>query len=163
MMTATTFEAAVTQAVVKLLLGTRKLKPGIAITAGDALGIEDQIKMGRHAVETNADVLHLAFRTGLAPALTDVAMFLPRGGFCHIQTGCRLWLSRAGNRGRVMPQPHVRGHFRLAPGEIIHIDGKPAEDLSEGIERASAWLARQVLRRDAVYDASQCHIWSQAA
>ncbi len=163
MMTTTTFEAAVTSAVVKLLLGTRKLKPGVAITAGDALGIEDQIKMGRHAVETNADVLHLAFRTGPAPALTDVVVFLPRDGLCHIQTGCRLWLSKAGNRGRVMPQPQVRGHFRLAPSEILHIDGKPADDLNDGLERASAWLARQVMRPDAVYDAAQYHIWSQAA
>ena len=50
------FEAAVTRAVVKLLLGNRKLKPGVAITGGDPLEIEDQIKMGRHAVETDADV-----------------------------------------------------------------------------------------------------------
>lgn len=137
MMTVTTFEAAVTRAVVKLLLGSRKLKPGVVITGGDPLGIEDKIEMGRHAVETDADLLHLEYRVGPTPSLTGIAMFLP--------------------------QAHVRGHFRLAPREIVHIDGKPAEDMSEGIERASAWLARQVMRPGVQYDDEQCTLWAQAA
>ncbi len=98
-MTTTTFEAAVTRAVIKLLLGNRKLKPGVAITGGDPLEIEDQIKMGRHAVETDADLLHLEYRTGPNPALTGIALFLPRDGRCHIQSGCRLWLSKAATGG----------------------------------------------------------------
>lgn len=158
-----TFEAAVTRAVVKLLLGNRKLKPGVAITGGDPLEIEDQIKMGRHAVETDADVLHLEYRTGSNPALTGITMFLPRDGRCHIQSGCRLWVSKAGNRGLILPQDHVRGHFRLAPREIVHIDGKPAADLSEGIERASTWLTRQVMRPGVQYDDAQCTLWAKAA
>lgn len=163
MMTTTTFEAAVTRAIVKLLLGNRKLKPGVVITGGDPLGIEDKIEMGRHAVETSSDLLHLEFRKRPTPALIDIALFLPRDGRCHIQSGCRLWVSKAGNRGLILPQAHVRGHFRLAPREIVHIDGKPAEDLSEGIERASAWLARQVMQPNVQYDDAQCTLWAQAA
>lgn len=98
MMTATTFDAAVTRAIVKLLLGSRKLKPGVVITGGDPLGIEDKIEMGRHAVETDNDLLHLEFRTGQTPALTGIALFLPRDGRCHIQSGCHLWLSKAGKQ-----------------------------------------------------------------
>lgn len=162
-MTNPTFEAAVTRAVVKLLLGTRKLKPGVAITGGDPLEIEDQIKMGRHAVETDADVLHLEFCNRPTPALIGIGMFLPRDGRCHIQSGCRLWLSKAGNRGLILPQDHVRGHFRLAPREIVHIDGKPDDDLSEGIERASAWLTRQVMRSNVQYDTGQFTLCAQAA
>lgn len=162
-MTTKTFEAAVTRAVVKLLLGTRKLKPGVAITGGDRLEIEDQIKIGHHAVETDADVLHLEFRTGPTLALIGIAMFLPRDGRCHIQSGCRLWLSKSGNRRLILPQAHVRGHFRLAPREIVHIDGKPADDLSEGIERASTWLTRQVMRPGVQYDDAQCTLWAKAA
>ncbi|MDR6116230.1 MULTISPECIES: hypothetical protein [unclassified Sphingomonas] len=163
MMTITTFEAAVTRAIVKLLLGSRKLKPGVVITGGDPLGIEDKIEMGRHAVETSSDLLHLEFRNCPTPALTGIALFLPRDGRCHIQSGCRLWLSKAGSRGLILPQAHVRGHFRLAPREIVHIDSKPADDLSEGIERASTWLTRQVTRPDIQYDAAQCMLWAQAA
>lgn len=163
MMTNTTFEAAVTRAVVKLLLGTRRLKPGVAITGGDPLGIEDKIDMGRHAVETSSDLLHLEYRAGSNPALTGIALFLPRDGRCHIQSGCYLWLSKAGNRGLILPQAHVRGHFRLAPREIVHIDGKPADDLCDGIERASAWLARQVKRPGVQYDDAQCTLWAKAA
>ncbi|KTW10422.1 MULTISPECIES: hypothetical protein [Sphingomonas] len=163
MMTVMTFEAAVTRAIVKLLLGSRKLKPGVVITGGDPLGIEDQIKMGRHAVEIDADVLHLEYRNHPTPALTSIALFLPRDGRCHIQSGCRPWLSKSGNRGLILPQAHVRGHFRLAPREIVHIDGKPADDLSEGVERASAWLTRQVMRPGVQYDDAQCTLWAQAA
>jgi hypothetical protein len=162
-MTDPIFEAAVTRAVIKLLLGNRKLKPGIAITGGDPLEIEDQIKMGRHAVETDADVLHLEFRTGPNPALTGIAMFLPRDGRCHIQSGCHLWLSKSGNRGLILPPAHVRGHFRLAPREIVHVDSKPAEDLSEGVERASTWLTQQVMRPGVQYDDAQCTQWAKAA
>jgi len=158
-----TFEAAVTRAVVKLLLGNRKLKPGVAITGGDPLEIEDQIKMSRHAVETAADVLHLEYRNHPNPALTGITMFLPRGGRCHIQSGCRLWLSKSGNRGLILPQAHVRGHFRLAPREIVHVDSKPAEDLSEGVERASTWLTRQVIRPGVHYGDAQCTLWAKAA
>ncbi|WP_294243445.1 hypothetical protein [uncultured Sphingomonas sp.] len=158
-----TFEAAVTRAVTKLLLGNRKLKPGVAITGGDPLEIEDQIKMGRHAVETDADLLHLEYSAGPNPALTGIALFLPRDGRCHIQSGCHLWLSKAGNRGLILPQAHVRGHFRLGPREIVHIDGKPADDLSEGIERASTWLTRQVMRPGVQYDEAQCTLWAKAA
>ncbi|WP_374296107.1 hypothetical protein [Sphingomonas sp.] len=162
-MMSTTNEAAVTRAIVKLLLGNRKLKPGVVITGGDPLGIEDKIEMGRHAVETNNDLLHLEFRNRPTPVLTGIALFLPRDGRCHIQTGCRLWLSKAGNRGLILPQAHVRGQFRLAPREIMHIDGKPADDLSEGIERATAWLARQVMRPNVQYDDAQCTLWARAA
>jgi len=94
MMTTTTYEAAVTRAAVKLLLGNRRLKPGVVITGGDALGIEDKIEMSRHAVETDADVLHLEYRDRPNPALTGITMFLPRDGRCHIQSGCRLWSKR---------------------------------------------------------------------
>ena len=163
MMTATIFEAAVTRAIVKLLLGNRKLKPGVFITGGDPLGIEDKIEMGRHAVETSSDLLHLEFRNRPTAALTGIALFLPRDGRCHIQSGCHLWLSKAGNRGLILPQAHVRGHFRLAPREIVHIDSKPADDLSDGIERASAWLTRQVMRPGVQYDDAQCTLWAQAA
>ncbi|MEH3104983.1 MAG: hypothetical protein PGN12_13895 [Sphingomonas phyllosphaerae] len=90
-------------------------------------------------------------------------MFRPRDGRCHIQSGCRLWLSKAGSRGLILPQAHVRGYFRLAPREIVHIDSKLADDLSDGIERASAWLNRQVTRPDIQYDAAQCTLGAQAA
>lgn len=162
-MTTATFEAAVTRAVVRLLLGTRKLKPGVAITAGDPLDIEGRIRLGRHAVDADTDLVHLEYLTGPNPALTGVTLFLPRDGRFHIQTGCRLWLSHSGNRGVIVPQPHVRGHFRLAPGELVHVDRKPAEDMSDGIERASVWLTRQVTRPNTPYDDTQCAVWANAA
>lgn len=162
-MTTATFEAVVTRAVVRLLLGTRKLKPGVAITAGDPLDINGRIWLGQQAVDTDTDLVHVQYLTDPIPALTGITLFLPRDGRCHIQTGCRLWLSQSGNRGVIVPQPHVRGHFRLAPSEIVHIDRKLADDLNDGIERASVWLARQVTRPNIAYDETQCAIWAKAA
>jgi hypothetical protein len=162
-MTTATFEAVVTRAVVRLLLGTRKLKPGVFVTAGDPLDIDGRIWLGQQAVDADIDLVHVEYLTGPSPALTGVMLFLPRGGRCHIQTGCRLWLSQSGKRGAIVPQSHVRGHFRLAPGEIVHVDRKPADDLNDGIERASVWLARQVTRPNIAYDETQCAVWAKAA
>lgn len=162
-MTTATFEAVVTRAVVRLLLGTRKLKPDVAVTAGDPLDIDGRIRLGQQAVDTDTDLVHVEYLTDPIPALTGVTLFLPRGGRCHIQTGCRLWLSQSGNRGVIVPQPHVRGHFRLASSEVVHIDRKPADDLNDGIERASVWLARQVTSPNVAYDETQCTMWAKAA
>ena len=37
-----------------------------------------------------------------------------------------------------------RGHFRALPGELLHVDGKPAVDPCEGIARAEAWVLRRM-------------------
>lgn len=162
-MTTATFEATITRAVVRLLLGTRKLKPGVAVTAGDPLDIDGRIWLGQQAVDTDTDLVHLGYVAGPNPALTGITLFVPRYGRCHIQTHCRLWLPKSGNRGVIVPQPHVRGHFRLAPDEIVHVDRKPADDLNDGIERASVWLARQVASPNVAYDETQCTMWAKAA
>nr|WP_314472535.1 hypothetical protein [uncultured Sphingomonas sp.] len=45
----------------------------------------------------------------------------------------------------LLPKPNVRGHFRLAPGELMHVDRKPA-DIEDGVVRATARLAQLVER-----------------
>jgi hypothetical protein len=76
-----------------------------------------------------------------------------RGGICHIQSDCRLFLPKAASRAVVLPQPDARGYFRLAPDEILHIDGKPAGRVTDGIARADVWLAHQLtVEGDAVDD-----------
>ena len=165
MMTNDTFETACTKAVARLLLGNRKLKAGVMLTGGGQLDTDGKIWLGRQAASTGADIVHLEYGAGSdgRHSLLGMILFLPRETGCHIQSGCRLWLSGAGNRGVILPQPGVRGHFRLATREIIHIDGKPAADVRDGMMHAEAWLARRLASAKADVDDGQCRVWATAA
>lgn len=131
-------------AVSSMLLGSRRLKPSVAILAGGALDLSARVRLGQIAKQTNVDMLHLAFEeTGDSVRMTGLSIIVARGNICWSQVDCRLWLPRTGSRAVILPQPHVRGSFRLAPGEIIHVDKKPA-DTDEGVARAEARLRRLV-------------------
>ena len=133
-------------AVSSMLLGSRRLKPSVAILAGSALDLSARIQLGQIAKQTNVDMLHLGFEeTGGTVRMTDLSIIVARGNICWSQVDCRLWLPRTGLRAVILPKQHVRGSFRLAPGEIIHADKKPA-DTDEGIARAETRLRRLVER-----------------
>lgn len=134
------------KAVTVMLLGSRRLKPTVVITAGDPIGLEVLTFLGRTARAANVDVVHLAFDdTAAGCCLTDISVIVPRGRMCYVQRGCKLWQSKAGGRSVILPRPECRGMFRLSPGEILHIDGKP-EDVDAGIARAEARLRALVTR-----------------
>lgn len=130
------------EAVIKMLLGNRRMKPGTAILGGLPLDIDARIGLGEHAIASKTDIVHLAFGDrGPRFALTEITTFAPRDIGCFIQQGCRLWLPMSGNRALILPKPHVPGHFRLSPRELLHINRKPS-DIEEGIARAKLRLAR---------------------
>ncbi|MEK9212990.1 hypothetical protein [Sphingomonas sp. 2378] len=137
---------AYTVAATRLLLGNRKLKDGVVVTGGEALDQEDRTQMARTAALSGTDVVALEF--GIAAdgqfERTGITVYLPRDEGCYVQTDCRFWLSKAGNRAVILPRSESRGHFRMSPRELVHIDGKPAEDMVDGIARADAWLARRM-------------------
>ncbi len=132
------------EAVTAMLLGNRILQPGAMIVAGELTGADGPIALGRLATAMGRDIVFLAFGdTADGYRLTDIAIVAMRGGICHVQMGCRLYLPKAGNRAVMLPQSHVRGHFRLSPGELLQIDRKPA-DVDDGVTRAAARLATLV-------------------
>jgi hypothetical protein len=132
------------EAVTKMLLGNRTLKPGAMIIAGEVTSSDGTIALGQMAMALGKDIVFLAFGdTATGYGLIDIATAAVRGGICHVQAGCHLYLPKAGTRAMILPQPHVRGHFRLSPGELIQIDRKPA-DVEDGVARATARLARLV-------------------
>ena len=102
--------------------------------------------MGRTAALSGTDVVALEF--GITAdgrfGRNGITVYLPRDKGCYVQTDCHFWLSKAGNRAVILPRQESRGHFRLSPRELIHIDGKPAADTTDGIARADAWLARRM-------------------
>jgi hypothetical protein len=164
-MTNDAFETACTKAVARLLLGNRRLKEGIVLTGGNRLDLDGKVRLARQARASGTDVLHLEYGTDDDGryGLTGMIVFMVRGDICHIQTQCRLFLAKGGTRGVVLPQPGARGHYRLAPGEILHIDGKPAGDVTDGMARADAWLARQLALGSDAADDGRYQVWSQAA
>lgn len=140
-----------TVAVTRLLLGNRKMLKGVVVMGGDELDFEDRTRMARMAVLSNTDIVGLEF--GVADdrryGRTGITIYLPRDNGCIVQAGCQLWLSKAGNRAVILPQSGSRGHFRLSPRELIHIDGKPAADSADGIDRAETWLKQRTGSRAA--------------
>ena len=164
-MTDNAFETACTRAVARLLLGNRKLKAGVVLTGGGRLDLEGKIRLGQKARARETDVLHLEYGPGEDGryALTGMIVFLVREDICHIHSDCRLFLSKAVTRGVILPQSGARGHFRLAPDEILHIDGKPTGGVTDGIARADAWLARQLALESDAVDDGRYQVWSQAA
>jgi hypothetical protein len=133
-------------AVSTMLLGNRTLRPSAALLAGHRLDPLARLRLGQMACDAQTDLVHLTFEEQVGETvMTDISIFLPRGRFCFSHPGCRLWLSKTGSRALLLPQPHVRGSFRLAPGEIIHLPFKP-NDAKQGIARADARLRRLVER-----------------
>lgn len=133
-------------AVSAMLLGNRRLKPSAGLVAGDRLDPLARLTVGQIACDAQADLVHIGFEEEAGETvMTDISIFVPRDRICFSHLGCRLWLSKTGSRALLLPQPHVRGSFRLAPGEIIHLPFKPADaDAEQGIARADARLRRLV-------------------
>ena len=133
-------------AVSSMLLGNRRLRPSAVLLGGDRLDPLARLNIGRSACDAQTDIVHLGFdEQADGAALTDISIFVPRDRICWSHLGCQLWLSKTGARALLLPQPHVRGSFRLAPGEIIHLGFKPL-DSEEGIARADVRLRRLVER-----------------
>lgn len=120
------------EAVIALLLGNRKMKPGLAICGGNPLDRSEQIRLASVASMAKTDVLHLEFdeRADGTCALIGITLVAPRGSSCFVQSGCQIWLSEREDRALILPQPTSRGHFRALRGELLHVDGKPALDPS---------------------------------
>lgn len=132
------------EAVTQMLLGNRTLMPGAMVVAGEVTGGDGPIVLAQMAQSIGKDIVFLAFGdTESGYALVDITIVAVRNGICHVQPGCRLYLSKAGARAIILPQPHVRGHFRLAPSELVQRERKP-DDIANGVARAEAQLAHLV-------------------
>ena len=135
-----------TEAVAQMLVGSRAMKPGAAILAGEMGGAEGRLRIGAIAHSSGNDMVYLDFADGEAGyQLTGITLCAVRDGICHLQTDCRLYLSRNGSRAIILPQPGIRKAYRLAPGELIQLAHQPA-DRDEGIARAEARLGKLVAR-----------------
>ncbi len=134
-------------AISAMLLGNRRMKNGVTILAGEPLDMNGRLEVGLMAKQTNNDIIHLEFGDAAdgTHVLSGINIMAPRDIAVYIQTECRLWLSRSGTRAIILPRPEVRGHFRLSPRELIHVDSKPA-DIEEGIRRAEDRLRKLVTR-----------------
>lgn len=141
-------------AVSKLLLGNKIMNSGLMILAGDPLDHVQQIAFGRTAVDAQVDFVCLEFAVGEddVPVMTGITVILPRDTICYVSTGCRLSLVPGKACAVIVPQDGAQSHFKVLPGEILQVRGRPAS-LAAGCERATAKLA--MLVRDGVVVAGQ--------
>ncbi|WP_294192858.1 hypothetical protein [uncultured Sphingomonas sp.] len=136
-------------AVSKLLLGNKIMKPGLMILAGDPLDHVQQIAFGCTAVDAQVDLVCLEFAIGEddAPVMTGITVMLPRDTICYVSTGCRLSLAYGKARAVIVPQNGAQSHFKVLPGEILQVRGRPAS-LAAECDRAATKFA--MLVRDGV-------------
>jgi hypothetical protein len=136
----------------KLLLGQSVLKPGVGIIAGKPLDQLKKTELSEMAFLSKTDVIHLEFATNDAGrfGLVGICVFVPRDQVCYAFSDCQLWLGHGKSKAVILPRPGARGHFRMGPGELIHVDGKPCGGLDEGIARAHARLCKIVERAPCV-------------
>ncbi len=137
-------------AVTRLLLGDKGIQPSVAI-----LGIEPLDDTGRRglahmAAASQTDIVALEFGP-LANGRVEIVgvnVVVERDGRTFFQSDCRLWKNDNGRRGIILPKLGSRGHFRLTPQKILHIDGEPVANSEVGVERASNWLRARVRTSD---------------
>lgn len=140
---------AYTEATVKLLLGHKKVRPTLAFTAGNILSIESRISLASTAIQSDTDLIHLAFTTDVSgkTVMADITIFCPRDGACYIHTGGRLAQARGAKRAVILPPDNIRGHFEVTPDEIIQRTNKGRDLIDGGVERAEARLHRVMSMR----------------
>lgn len=135
-----------THAVVRMLLGRKMLKPGAALIAGGPVTMFKKIELARVANESRADLIHLTLDdTADGYTMTGLHICAPRDHIVHSYSDCQL--SLIGKRTIIVP-PHGRGHFVLAPDELIHKPARP-DGWERGITRATQRL-RQLVERGTI-------------
>ena len=114
------------------------------------------------AEQTDMDLIHLDFTVDHDSAmLNNVVVVAPRGHRCFVYTNCRLSQIPGTRRAVILPSDAARGHFRILPGEILHLPNKPIELRREGIDFATRRLA-ELVRDDAKVN-GQIDVFPRAA
>ena len=128
------------EAATSMLLGKKVLKPSAAMIAGQQIDEAGRMQLAQLASTGGLDIVHLEFgETTDGFGLVGISTIMPREGSCYAFTGCRLYLEDSDAQALILPRAKVAGMFKLAPGELIHIDRKPS-DAEAGIARAEARL-----------------------
>lgn len=152
-------------AVTQLLLGKDRMKNGVSILGGDRLDPQDRKWLAETAAKSDFDIVYLEFdvtENGTF-GLVGVNVAVPRDKGCYFYSNCRFWLRKGDRRGLIVPRPEVRGHFRLTPRELRHIDGKPGDAADGGIERADARIAELIRTGASVIGQVALHEYHVAA
>lgn len=137
------------EAITHMLIGDKPLEPGLAITAGQTLQPHGIAELDRAAVLSDMDLIHLDFTVEDKRAiLNGILVVAPRGSRCFVYTDCFLSQAPGTRHAVILPADGARGHFKILPGEIVHMPHKPQELLDEGLCFADERL--QTLVRDGV-------------
>jgi len=136
------------QALVRMLLPGRKMKPSVVLLAGDALGHDTAVELCSMAAESNIDLVHLAFaRMNGEYRMVEINVAMPRDQACYFFGGCQLTMPAGARRAMLMPGDACQGHFVVTPGEVMHFKTKSRASLEEGVQRAEERLS-ELLRHD---------------
>ncbi|NIJ22071.1 hypothetical protein FHS95_003782 [Sphingomonas naasensis] len=129
------------QAVARMLLGHKSLKPGVLLSAGGPVDWEIKLELACLARDSDCDLVHLSLDdTEEGYRMTGIHICAPRDVAVHSYSDCRL--SMIGNRTVIIPA-QGRGYFVLSSRELIHKAVKP-DNWEDGLNRADQRLRELV-------------------
>lgn len=132
-------------AITSMLLGRKKLMPGLAIAAGQLLNDAGLIHISKAVHQADSDLIHIDFAVdGDTVTLREIILAMPRDGAVHIVRRCRLAQRPEDRHAMLLPDPRCRGQFRVAPDEIIHMGQVWSGLAGEGVKFAGRRLAQLV-------------------
>lgn len=132
-------------AITSMLLGRKKLMPGLAIAAGQLLNEFGLIHIAKAVHQADSDLLHIDFAIdGDTVTLREIILALPRDGVVHLVRRCRLAQRPEDRHAMLLPDPRCRGQFRVVSDEIIHMGQVWSGLAGEGVKFAGRRLAHLV-------------------
>ncbi|MFK4005085.1 hypothetical protein [Qipengyuania sp. NPDC077563] len=132
--------SAYANAVCKMLLGTDRLQPGLAFSAGYRRTIDDTVSIADVVQSTRHDMLRLSFEWNEGEfQLVELALFIWRDRGVLTVPNCHLYLPAGSDRARLVTSEISPRLFGLEANGVVCFDTVP-ENLYAGKSRAVSRL-----------------------
>ena len=141
-----------TNAVRKMPLGTNRLEPGLAFSAGYRRTMDDTVSMAGVVQSTRHDILRLSFEWNEGEfQMAELALFIWRDRGVLTDPNCQLYLPAGSERAWLASAETSPRMFRLEANGVVCTDTVP-EDIEAGkgraVSRFQSLLPHDELRSD---------------
>ena len=132
--------SAYVSAVHKMLRGTERLEPGLALSAGHRRTMQDTVTIAEVVQTTRHDMLRLGFEWSEGKfQMIELALFIWQDRGALTVPNCNLYLPDGSDRAWLVtsePSPRI---FGLEAGGVVRVDAVP-KDIEDGKGRAVSRL-----------------------
>ena len=136
----TTVMSAYASAVHKMLLGTERLEPGMAFSAGYRCTMKDTVTIAEVVQTTRHDILRLGFEWSEGEfQMIELALFIWQDRGALTVPNCHLYLPTGSDRAWLVSSETSPRMFGLEANNVVRCDTVP-EDIDAGKSRAVSRL-----------------------